>query len=137
MQDAYAHCERLVREADKDRFIASLFAPAALRPHLHALYAFDIEIGRIAGLVSGPMPGEVRLQWWREVFSGERTLEAAANPVAVALLATLRERALAAEPILQLLEARAFDLYDDPMPTWRALEGYAERTAAAIYTLAA
>ena len=27
MQDAFAHCEALVREADKDRFLATLFAP--------------------------------------------------------------------------------------------------------------
>ena len=35
------YCEDLVREADKDRFLASLFAPAERRPALLALYAFN------------------------------------------------------------------------------------------------
>ena len=35
------------------------------------------------------MPCEIRLQWWREVLEGERTGEAAANPVAASLLKTL------------------------------------------------
>ena len=30
----FAHCEALTRERDKDRFLASLFAPAAARPLL-------------------------------------------------------------------------------------------------------
>ena len=46
--DAYAHCEALVRTSDKDRFLASLFAPADARPHLFALYAFNLEIARVA-----------------------------------------------------------------------------------------
>ena len=29
MQDAHAHCEALVRAADRDRYLAGLFAPAA------------------------------------------------------------------------------------------------------------
>ncbi len=47
MPDAFAHCAELVRTADRDRFIATLFAPAAQRGALHALYAFNIEIARI------------------------------------------------------------------------------------------
>ena len=48
-EDDYAHCQALVRAADKDRFIATLFAPAERRPHLFALYAFNLEIARIGG----------------------------------------------------------------------------------------
>ena len=33
-----------------------------------------------------PLPGEIRLQWWREVLGGERPGEAGAHPVAAALL---------------------------------------------------
>jgi hypothetical protein len=34
MQDAYHHCEELVRAADKDRYLAALFAPADRRDAL-------------------------------------------------------------------------------------------------------
>ena len=36
-----------------------------------------------------------------------------------------------------LLEARIFDLYDDPMPTLNDLEGYAGETASALIQLGA
>jgi phytoene synthase len=61
MQDAYAHCETLVRAADKDRYLAGLFAPAAARRHLYALYAFASEIARVREAAREPLPGEIRL----------------------------------------------------------------------------
>ena len=57
MLEAYAHCEQLVREADKDRFLATLFAPADRRPHLYALYAFNIEISRVREASHNALPG--------------------------------------------------------------------------------
>src|SRR2546421_565404 len=39
--DAFAHCEDLVREADKDRFLATLFAPAEARRDLLEAHRFD------------------------------------------------------------------------------------------------
>ena len=65
---AYAACEALVRDNDPDRFFATLFAPADMRPHIFALYAFSHEIARVRESVSEPMPGEVRLQWWRDAL---------------------------------------------------------------------
>ncbi len=81
----FEHCAALVREADRDRYLATLFAPAAQRDALYALYAFNVEIARVRDLAREPMPGEIRLQWWREALSGEREGEAAAHPVAAAL----------------------------------------------------
>jgi len=134
--DAYRHCEQLVRAADKDRFLATLFAPADRRDALFALYAFNCEIATVRERAREPMPGEIRLQWWRDVLQGERPGEAAANPVAAALLETIDRFALAAEPLLELIEARAFDLYDDPMPTMVALEAYARKTGSALFAIA-
>ena len=65
-------CAELVRRQDPDRFFADLFAPAAARPHLFALHAFNVEVGRIRETVSQPLPGEIRLQWWRDVALGLR-----------------------------------------------------------------
>ena len=46
-----AHCEKLVREGDSDRYFATLFAPADRRPHLFALYAFALEVARVRDTV--------------------------------------------------------------------------------------
>jgi phytoene synthase len=109
-----AHCTALVRAHDRDRYLASLFAPAQHRPALHALYAFNIEIGRIRESAREPMPGEIRLQWWREVLLGERDGEGAAHPVAAALLETISRYRIDSERLIALVDAHTFDLYDEP-----------------------
>ena len=91
MQDAFAYCAELVRTADRDRFIASLFAPAERRGALHALYAFSAEIARVREVAHTALPGEIRMQWWTDVVNRERDGEASANPVAAALLATMEQ----------------------------------------------
>ena len=135
--DAFGHCEQLVRAADKDRYLATLFAPAETRGPLFALYAFNSEIAGVRDRVREPMAGEIRLQWWRDVLNGERSGEAAANPVAAALTETIARHALPAQRLTDLIEAHAFDLYDDPMPTFDALDGYVRRTSATVFDLAA
>jgi len=137
MQDAYAHCEALVRAADKDRFLAGLYAPTAKRAHLFALYAFAHEIARVSEVARQPMAGEIRLQWWRDAILGERWGEGLANPVAAALLATIRDYALPTAPLIALIDAHAFDLYDEAMPGVAELDSYAARTAGALFTLGA
>ena len=82
----FRHCIDLVRAHDRDRYLATLFAPEAHRDALYALYAFNVEIARVREAAREPMPGEIRLQWWREAVSGERESEAAAHPVSSALL---------------------------------------------------
>jgi phytoene synthase len=137
MQDAFAHCAELVRAADRDRYIATLFAPTDRRDGLFALYAFNTEIVRVRDIAREPMPGEIRLQWWREVVSGERSGEAAANPVAAALLATMLRYNLPFELFNTLIEAHRFDLYDEPMARLSDFEIYAHETSSTLITLAA
>jgi phytoene synthase len=137
MQDAFAYCAELVRQADRDRFLASLFAPAAHRGALHALYAFNVEVRRVRDAAREPLPGEIRLQWWTDVLNGERREEASANPVAAALLTTIERHGLAAGALTALIEARRFDLYDEPMADIAELEAYAKATASALFAVAA
>lgn len=136
LPDAYAHCAALVREHDHDRYIACLYAPEARRHGLFALYAFSLEIARVRALVSEPLPGEVRLQWWRDLLEGQPAGEAQGHPVAAALLDTVKRYRLPIAPLTSLIDARTFDLYDDPMPSLRDLEGYAGETAGALIRLA-
>ncbi|MBL8574196.1 MAG: squalene/phytoene synthase family protein, partial [Hyphomicrobiaceae bacterium] len=137
LDQAYSYCTDLVRDCDKDRYLASLFAPAARRKHLFALYAFNQEVARIRDLVSSPMPGEMRLQWWRDTLAGIGHGDVQAHPVAAAIIDTVSVCGLPVKPLYDLIEARAFDLYDDPMPTLLDLEGYCGETSSALIQLAA
>lgn len=134
---AYAHCAELVRAHDRDRFQAALFAPGAVRPHLMALYAFNLDVARVREVVREPLPGEVRLAWWREVIAGEGRGAVEAHPVATALIDTVARFGLPRQSLLNLVDARIFDLYDDPMPSLTDLEGYAGETAGALLQLSA
>ena len=136
MEQAFQFCETRVREADKDRFLATLFAPERLRAPLFALYAFDLEIAQVRDRISSPLPGEVRLQWWRDVLTGSGPGNAA-SPIAAGLLDAVRRVALPVTALTDLIDAHTFDLYDEPTATVADLEKHATATAGAVIRLAA
>jgi 15-cis-phytoene synthase len=137
MPDAFSYCAEVVRNADRDRFIATLFASSQHRDALHALYAFDLEVGRVRDVAREAMPGEIRLQWWREVLQGQRNGEAKASPVAAAVLNTVEIYRLPVDEMLNLIEVRRFDLYNEPMLTIAQFEDYAGKTLSAVIGMAA
>lgn len=133
--DAAVHVAGLVRTADQDRYVAVLYAPEDKRRDLLALYAFNHEISSVRERVREPMAGEIRLQWWRDAIaapSGEVT----GNPVADELRAAIARHDLPVPAFDNMLAARVFDLYDDPMPDRTTLEGYCGETASALIQLA-
>jgi 15-cis-phytoene synthase len=131
LPNAYIICAGLVQKHDADRHVATLFAPAERRQYLNALQAFSLEIAGVRAAAKEPMPGEIRLQWWRDILNGERAEEANGHPVAV-----ITSNKLPLQPLLDLIDARAFDLYDDPMTDWNTLEGYCGETSSALFRMA-
>jgi phytoene synthase len=137
LRQAYDHCAALARERERDRWLSALFAPEAARRRLHALAAFNAEIVRVRAAVREPLAGKMRLAWWREALAGARDSEALSHPVAAALIDTVAKFALPKQAFEDLLQARTFDLYDDPMATLADLEAYCRETASALFQLAA
>jgi phytoene synthase len=135
--DAVALCAALVREHDFSRYAATLFVAPELRRPLLSLYALNVEISRVSDQVSQPLPGEIRLQWWSDMLTGQAHGGVEGNPVAAELLLAVREFALPVERLTRLIEEHQFDLYNDPMPTMAALDGYLDDTSAALFALAA
>lgn len=135
-QDTGAICLNMLRDLDRDRYLACLLSPEDKRPALAALYAFNAEIARIRDAVREPLPGEVRMQWWRDLLEGNAHGDSQANPVAAGLMDCVEKYRLPRPTLINLLEARIFDLYDDPFEDRNALEGYAGETASAIIQLA-
>jgi phytoene synthase len=127
----------LVRHHDRDRFQTVLFAPAARREALFALYAFNYEIARVRESVTQPMLGQIRLQWWREniaaAFEGGGTRQ---HPVVECITATIREFGLTRDHFDRLVDARETDLADEAPASLAALEEYAEASSARLLYLA-
>ena len=135
--DAAGHCADLVRTHDFVRYASVLFVPAPARRALLALYAFNVEVCRVHAQVSQPLPGEIRLQWWTDMLTGKGHGGVEGNPVATELLLAIRSRRLPVERLTRLIDEHQFDLYNDPMPTMAALEGYINDTSSALLSLAA
>jgi phytoene synthase len=130
-------CADLVRAHDFDRYASTLFVPVAQRHALLALYAFNVEISRVREQVSQPLPGEIRMQWWTDMLAGAGHGGVEGNPVAAELLLAIRHHRLPVERLSRLIDEHQFDLYNDPMPTMAALEGYIGDTSSALFSLGA
>jgi len=126
-----------LRRHDRDRYQTALFAPASRQSALFALYAFNYEIARVREITQEPMLGRIRLQWWRdalaEIYAGRAPRQ---HEVAEPLAAVIRAHALSEAHFAALIDAREFDLGDDPPATLEALEEYAENSSSRLVSLA-
>ncbi len=127
---------RIARDGDPDRSLAALFAPRGARADLFALYAFNVELARIAELVTEPGLGAIRLQWWREAIGRAAGGEATGHPVADAFGGTIARRNLSRDRIAALIDARSFDIETKLMPDMGSLDAYLDATAGAMFALA-
>lgn len=129
------YCNAESRRADPDRWLTALFAPDAARPGLHALYAFNAEIARAREAVSQPMIGQIRLQWWRDAWTGIWAGQPRNHPIVQALHAHCAM--LNRDDVLALIDARETDMAETPPEDMAALLQYAEYSSAPLMRLAA
>ena len=122
----------LVRSADRDRFLAALFAPEPARTDLLALLAFDHELARTRLVTREPMLARIRLQWWREaVAEAAGTAKPRAQPIVESLSEMVRRRALAPERLTALIDAREEEV-EGPLDVLRAGHALADLQLAAL-----
>ncbi|MDX1716455.1 MAG: phytoene/squalene synthase family protein [Anderseniella sp.] len=127
----------LVREADRDRYLCLLLTPETRRAEISALYAFNAELAQIRERISDPAAGEVRLAWWEQVIDGIYTGDVVNAPVPQGLARAVEAGDIPRHTLLNMIEARRFDLFDDPMPDLNTLEGYLGETASALLQMSA
>ncbi len=125
-----------LRRYDRDRFLTALFAPADRRPAVIALYAFNHEIAKTREIVSEPLLGRIRLQWWREaVDEAYRGGTVRAHEVMTPLAAAIRKHGLSREHFDAMIDARELDLADEPPASLAALEDYCAATSGRLQRL--
>ena len=127
-----------LRHDDRDRYLLTMFAPAAVRDSLQTLYAFNAEVAKIRESVTETMIGRMKLQWWRDVldtiFSGGKPPQG--NPLVEALAAIIPAYKLSRHAFDELLTTRERDLDDAPPQDAMDLERYAEGTGVPLNILA-
>jgi hypothetical protein len=110
----------LVRSADRDRFLGTLFAPEPARSDLLALLAFDHELARTRAVTREPLLARIRLEWWREAVAEAAGIgKPRAQPIVESLSETLRRRGLAADGLVALIAAREEEI-EGPLDIVRA-----------------
>ncbi len=132
-----AACARALRAEDYDRYLTVLHAKGSDRPGLFALYAFNAEIAKVRDIVSEPMVGEIRLQWWREVIDALFDGTVREHDVVRALADLAEQGALTQADLIALIDARGDDLYSEQPESLDDLEGYLRATAGAVQRVAA
>lgn len=114
-----------LRRHESDRFLAALFAPAASRSQLLALYALDHELKRIPFLVSEPMLGAIRFQWWRDTIGSIYEGQQPGHEIVPALTAAIRECDLPPAAFHRWIDAREDELEETPFPDIGAARDHA------------
>jgi presqualene diphosphate synthase len=131
-QEARDHVERVVAASGTSFMAGMKVLPPARRTAMFAIYAFCREIDDIAD-EPAPLPDKVaRLEEWRReidrLYQGRPVA-----PTARALLAPVRDFALAKADFLALIEGMEMDAGDTlDLPTVDALEYYCDRVACAV-----
>ncbi len=124
LADAYAWCGCLAKSHYENFTIASWLMPRAMRPHMHAIYAY----ARIADDFADEDKSLAKLDEW------ERELDAAyagspRHSVFVALADTARRFDIPREPFADLLRAFRSDVNFSGFDTIDDLLGYARHSA--------
>lgn len=131
-----SYCGTQIKQYDYDRYLTCLFVPSEKREALFALYAFNLEVAKTAELVSEPLTGMIRLQWWREsiesIYAGTPRHHEVVEALAQACGKYNLERAL----FDAVIDAREFDLEEEPPQSLADLEGYVTNTSSTLLELA-
>lgn len=95
------------RKCDPDRYLCALLSPTERRDALLGLILFNHELARIPEIVTQPMAGMIRYQWWRdaidEITAGKPPRE---HPVVRQLASGIGRGWIDAAALQQMIDAR-------------------------------
>lgn len=124
LKDAYAWCARFAHSHYENFTIASWLMPRAMRPSMHAIYAY----ARIADDFADEERDPAKLDAWETeldlAYAGTPR-----HPVFVALADTIRRYEIPREPFANLLVAFRRDLAFEGFTSFDDLLGYAQYSA--------
>jgi 15-cis-phytoene synthase len=131
-------CADLVERGDPDRFLSAMTAAPDDRAALFVLYAFNLEVARAPWVTKEAMIAEMRLQWWadaiEEIYAGGTVRQ---HEVVTPLAALIADKGLDRGAFDALIEARRWDIYQEPHADGAAFDRYILDTSAGLMWLAA
>ena len=108
-------CAGQVETSDGDRFLSVMTAPPDLRGGLFVLYAFHLELARIAWQGGEPMAALIRLQWWHDrVGAASGSGSGTGGFLAVALDDLVADGAVSVADLTAMVVARMTEIQAPP-----------------------
>ena len=129
---AYSYCERIAREHYENFPVASTLLPAAMRPHIAAVYAFARRADDFADEPGPDVDERLRLldSWGRRLDRGVPSSGASGDDlIFVALEHTIRAHNLPRSLFRDLLSAFRQDVVTTRYETWHEVLDYCRRSA--------
>lgn len=129
--------DTLVRRVDEDRWLASRFAPEAVRNRLIAIYAVNYELARTPETVRELALGDIRLEWWRSALEDiHQGRSVRSHPALEAYARAVDEAPLSLSVFEALIQARRVDWAAQPFEGAQEFDHYIARTAGGVMRLA-
>ena len=112
--------------------MCAVFAPVCHRDALFALLAFDLELAKTRTVVSEPLLGEIRLQWWQDAI--DKIYEApgqvpVGNPILEAVKNTLIDYQLPRPMVNGIIDGYVGDLWIEAPDSSDIIIDYAQATS--------
>ncbi|MES2044336.1 MAG: squalene/phytoene synthase family protein [Pseudomonadota bacterium] len=110
------------------------YARPALRPALTALFELDATLAAVLRTTREPLVGQMRLTWWHEALSRLDSAPPPAEPVLVALAATVLPHGVTGARLATMLDGWE-ELLDEDL-AYEAMIGFAEHRGAGLFGIA-
>jgi len=126
-----------VKQSDADRVRAAYFSQEGSRARLMLLYAFHLELAKVPELVSEPMIGQIRYQWWREAVAEIYETDAVRkHEITTPLRTLLLDCDVPRFWIDQLIDGRERDIDPRPFETLSEAKDYSANTSGVLMKIA-
>jgi 15-cis-phytoene synthase len=130
LRAAYEQCRKLNAAHGKTYYLATLLLPAAKRPHVWALYGFARYADEFVDSLTAPDPDA--LISWGQNFLGALGGAPTENPVALAMLHTMRRWQIPRATVEAFLESMRMDITVTGYQSYADLEQYMYGSASVI-----
>ena len=130
-------CANLLLRGDREKFLATTFTPIRVRRVLFPIFAFNLEMSRIAWEASDPALAEIKLKWWEnELFKIFDTGNSHKHEILNALSDVILLNKLPLDLFLAIIDARRFDIYYEPHDSLANQIVYIDKIFASLLELA-
>ncbi|KAI4861888.1 Squalene/phytoene synthase [Hypoxylon rubiginosum] len=132
---ARQYCVAQLRQSDYDSYLIRNLLPKSRQDAYDALRAFNLELVRLPELVSNPMIGQMRMQFWRDAVNNTFAGKPPKEPIMILLYKVIEKLAeTGGTPssikfwLLRLINTREKHMDNRPFASIASLEEYAENT---------